>query len=223
MYIYFVKAEELPRIKIGIAKNITRRLNDLFVGSPTNLYLYGFVRFYSREDAHQEEQKLHKTIRELHYRGEWFYFTSRLEEFITGYILGQPIDVCECESWIYNKGEKKCFSCLTRDKTSNEKLLSDLFGGLPPLLVPAKFKKPRRIKRRRPTICRKGHDLTDPANLVLSRYNGYNKKGCKTCIYETRKRRADLIKREFEEKLGEKIQFSAAPFARIASSIGHAS
>jgi Meiotically up-regulated gene 113 len=67
MAVYFVKAEKIGLVKIGVAKNVRARLSELQVGSPDRLLLLGFI-----QGDEATERRLHALFREKHVIGEWF-------------------------------------------------------------------------------------------------------------------------------------------------------
>lgn len=71
-YIYFVLNYDSEAIKIGIAKNVKRRLASLQTSSPSELKLLGTIKTKSVNDARKLEQSLHETFSKHHIRGEWF-------------------------------------------------------------------------------------------------------------------------------------------------------
>jgi|SRR5579859_31314 len=72
-YVYFVMAAtEPPLYKIGIAKNLRRRLRCLQTSCPFDLAIFYKRRRLSRQLARDEERHLHALFREKRCRGEWF-------------------------------------------------------------------------------------------------------------------------------------------------------
>lgn len=68
-FVYFVQAEVLRVIKIGIATNPVKRFQELKVGFPDRLHLLGLIE---SEDMRAAERSLHTHFRELRAQGEWF-------------------------------------------------------------------------------------------------------------------------------------------------------
>lgn len=67
--VYFVRCEELMRVKIGHTTNDpTHRMSQLQTGCPAKLDLFAVVDGWGRED----ERKIHELLRGYHVRGEWF-------------------------------------------------------------------------------------------------------------------------------------------------------
>ena len=78
MVVYFIAENENGdydnlRIKIGISKDIHKRLNQLQTGSPYELKLMGWIE---ADDAKQLEKALHNKYRGRKAHGEWFQLSS---------------------------------------------------------------------------------------------------------------------------------------------------
>jgi hypothetical protein len=73
--VYFLKAEGLGLIKIGIAADVASRLAALQTGSPDNLVLLGVIR---SADPRALERHLHEEFGASRVRGEWFEPTPEL-------------------------------------------------------------------------------------------------------------------------------------------------
>lgn len=71
--VYFIRATESGRIKIGIAKDPTRRLMTLQIGCPEPLILLGAV-----EGGRRMEMRLHADLHHDRIRGEWFRDTDHV-------------------------------------------------------------------------------------------------------------------------------------------------
>ena len=70
-FVYFIKLGQTKYYKIGYAKNIEKRLEQLQVASPYNIIL--IAAFQSR-DALNLERQLHSKYSRNRVRGEWFKF-----------------------------------------------------------------------------------------------------------------------------------------------------
>ena len=75
MYVYFIKAGNRYRspVKIGIARNVARRLETMQVGNHEKLTLVCAIKCNSREHAEAMEKRIHYNMRKRRIRGEWFY------------------------------------------------------------------------------------------------------------------------------------------------------
>lgn len=86
MNVYFIKSGHSGPIKIGIAKNVKRRLEQLQIGNPVKLYVLATIPCASRLHAHDMEARLHKAHHKNHIRGEWFNACIKLkgiDDFVT--------------------------------------------------------------------------------------------------------------------------------------------
>lgn len=76
-YVYFIKAEGLNRVKIGISKNPEERLKQLQIGSPFKLSLIA-----TTPGNIELERSLHNKFSHIICDGEWFHLTMELENYI---------------------------------------------------------------------------------------------------------------------------------------------
>jgi hypothetical protein len=79
-FVYFVQAGTAGPIKIGYARNVRARLDNLQVACPHRLYLLLVV-----PGTHDHEKRFHAIFAGRRLRGEWFSPTVELIEFI-GYV-----------------------------------------------------------------------------------------------------------------------------------------
>lgn len=72
-YIYFLRcgANGGP-IKIGYAKNVDKRIQELQVGSPFSLNLLFVIPVEGKSNARRVEAWFHDRYKSKHIRGEWF-------------------------------------------------------------------------------------------------------------------------------------------------------
>ena len=82
-YVYFVLNRDSKAIKIGIAKNIRRRLASLQTSSPAELELIGSIKTTGTQAARKLESKLHHQFDLWQIRGEWFEADRELTNYIT--------------------------------------------------------------------------------------------------------------------------------------------
>lgn len=68
-YVYAITAPELDRVKIGVAKNVHKRLTTLQCGSPCDLVIHS-----AREHEYPllVERRLHRRFKDAFVKGEWF-------------------------------------------------------------------------------------------------------------------------------------------------------
>jgi hypothetical protein len=72
---YFIQGQVMRLIKIGLAKNISERLNTLQCGSPDNLVVLKTI-------SGNVERVYHKRFAHFRLHGEWFRPAPELLEFI---------------------------------------------------------------------------------------------------------------------------------------------
>lgn len=81
-FLYFVVAEEVKKVKIGITTDIKHRIREMQVGCPIDLSVYAFVDLFGKSNAFKAEKKAHDVFRHHHHRGEWFHFTEECKSLI---------------------------------------------------------------------------------------------------------------------------------------------
>ena len=69
-FLYFIKAGKF--VKIGVAKDISRRIKELQTGNPHELQLIHAEWFTDKYAALDAEKKLHAHFRDIQTVGEWF-------------------------------------------------------------------------------------------------------------------------------------------------------
>jgi hypothetical protein len=77
MFIYLIRCSENSYYKIGITKNIERRLKQIQTSSPDKVYL---VEKYESNYATTIEKALHNFFKAYHRNNEWFEL-SLTEEY----------------------------------------------------------------------------------------------------------------------------------------------
>ncbi len=75
--IYFIRYGTNGPIKIGIARDLMKRLDTLQSGAPEILRILHFV-----EGFITDERRLHERFAHLHCRGEWFEPATELLDYI---------------------------------------------------------------------------------------------------------------------------------------------
>ena len=75
--IYFIEAEGTGFVKIGKSDNVKSRIEKLQAGCPFSLRC-----IFAFEGLPSEEEKLHNKFKKDHYRGEWFYLSKDILDFI---------------------------------------------------------------------------------------------------------------------------------------------
>lgn len=85
-FVYFVFNADSKAIKIGMAKDVGKRLKALQTSSPAPLELLKTIRVNSIEEAAKLESDLHRRFEHLRLTGEWF----RVGEDLTVYLKHCP-------------------------------------------------------------------------------------------------------------------------------------
>jgi len=70
-YVYFIRAGIYT--KIGVAKNIQRRIEQLQTGNPLELRLTCSIQMPNMKSAFYFERLLHDELMDQHKHGEWFF------------------------------------------------------------------------------------------------------------------------------------------------------
>ncbi len=86
-YVYFILNYDSKAVKIGIAKNVGRRMASLQTSSPSELKLIGKIRAKSVAKARELEKSLHQTFDKYLIRGEWFKAEIDLLNYIQETLL----------------------------------------------------------------------------------------------------------------------------------------
>jgi hypothetical protein len=81
-FIYFIFNADSNAIKIGRAKNVSRRLQALQTSSPAMLNLLRTIPVEGLEAARELEHSLHQRFHELRLNGEWFRADTVLRDYI---------------------------------------------------------------------------------------------------------------------------------------------
>lgn len=81
-FVYFILNEDSNAIKIGHAKDVTKRLKALQTSSPAHLKLLKTIQTEGSEAAAELEQSLHKQFWDLRLAGEWFKAHASLREYV---------------------------------------------------------------------------------------------------------------------------------------------
>ena len=81
-FIYFIFNEHSNAIKIGRAKNVTRRLRSLQTSSPAPLLLLKTIQVEGAKAARATEKSLHQQFSDLRLSGEWFRADAALRDYI---------------------------------------------------------------------------------------------------------------------------------------------
>lgn len=93
-FVYFVGSDEVQKMKIGIAKDVVRRVAELRCGSPCQLYVLAFMKVFGHREARRVEKQLHECFKNFHSHGEWFHMNEsscKAVEEIVFDVSPQPI------------------------------------------------------------------------------------------------------------------------------------
>lgn len=82
--VYFVQSVSGGPIKIGTAKHVPKRLEELQIGHPEKLIVLGVL-----EGGSQVEMRIHRFFARLWLRGEWFQCTPDLLAFIEEHVRAE--------------------------------------------------------------------------------------------------------------------------------------
>jgi hypothetical protein len=82
-FVYFILNEDSKAIKIGLAKDPTKRLKALQTSSPAKLAIIKTMQVDGLKAAQELEQSLHKQFSEIRLAGEWFKAEAGLLEYIS--------------------------------------------------------------------------------------------------------------------------------------------
>ena len=72
MHVYFIRAGKRGAIKIGVARNIGKRLAELQTANAYELHLIASIECDGMPSALRLEKQLHKRFKRQCIRGEWF-------------------------------------------------------------------------------------------------------------------------------------------------------
>jgi predicted GIY-YIG superfamily endonuclease len=72
MFVYLIRLSENSTYKIGVTKNITKRIKELQTGNAEQIYL---IDKYESDNAFKIEKALHNFFQHKKKLNEWFDFT----------------------------------------------------------------------------------------------------------------------------------------------------
>lgn len=75
--VYFALAEDQQLVKIGVGRNVWKRLEQIQTSCPYKLRIVAVL-----EDGHLKEQELHRRFAAYRLQGEWFRYEGELKSFI---------------------------------------------------------------------------------------------------------------------------------------------
>lgn len=97
MYVYFIRCLETPFVKIGKARDVEKRLDELQTGCPQELSIMMKINCVSDLAAFDIERKMHKSFSFYKYRSEWFQISGGEFQKIIAQIDIDNLEVTLCE------------------------------------------------------------------------------------------------------------------------------
>lgn len=80
--VYFMYCQQANAIKIGVARDLAKRLVSLQIGNPYLITPLAYIECPNKSSAIKLEQQLHLKFKELNIRGEWFKFGGELKSYL---------------------------------------------------------------------------------------------------------------------------------------------
>lgn len=121
--VYFVAPGPDGPIKIGITRDMGKRLGSLRIGSPVPLYVVKTIECDTELKARRVERDLHKHYETHRSHGEWFRLTA---EQVDGRFSVLGPDEIECPTC---RGTGTCQGCLGRAKGFHDECGSWCYRG----------------------------------------------------------------------------------------------
>lgn len=72
MHVYLIQEGKDGPVKVGMANKPEKRLSELQVGNPTELFLVEVIELNDREKAKNLEDDVYRRCYKWHIRGEWY-------------------------------------------------------------------------------------------------------------------------------------------------------
>lgn len=96
-HVYIIRSGQQGAYKIGIAKDVEKRISELQIGNPNELFLIAKIDFGTPKRAMYVEKMMHRFYKKHHIRGEWFsrkidlkgadkYFNVSFKDQIEGFL-----------------------------------------------------------------------------------------------------------------------------------------
>jgi len=90
-YVYFIQQGKKGPIKIGVAKDVCKRKDDLQTANPYKLYVLFSIPCQSEKHAYDQERYFHLKFKRHRLQGEWF------KRKILNYIQGHESRLIDAE------------------------------------------------------------------------------------------------------------------------------
>jgi predicted GIY-YIG superfamily endonuclease len=81
MFVYFIQVHGEGAVKIGVAQDVDKRLDQLQTANHNDLRVLKTIKCKGKAHAYNTEKLLHGKHKKHHLRGEWFHAKMILEEF----------------------------------------------------------------------------------------------------------------------------------------------
>jgi len=114
MYVYFIRSNSRPpMLKIGRSDDPIHRMAELQVGSPFELEMVGTVKCRSHAHSVEMETTAHKLFRGSAYRGEWFRYDQKLQDYVAALLKGDAdsmrhnIHALKVDRWFERQERKR--------------------------------------------------------------------------------------------------------------------
>lgn len=80
--VYAIRAHGLPFVKIGVSRDILKRLNELKTGCPTRAYVYSYLP----DGTQKDERALHVKLQHWRVGGEWFHWNGSVRSELVRFV-----------------------------------------------------------------------------------------------------------------------------------------
>lgn len=83
-WVYALRTADKRFVKVGVADNPDKRVSEIRVGCPLEVFLYAVRRV---DDPFSFERRLHQELESEHVRGEWFAWNSASADIINSALV----------------------------------------------------------------------------------------------------------------------------------------
>jgi hypothetical protein len=88
--VYFIEAEGLDKIKVGVTNKLKKRMRAIQTGCPVPIKVLAFLRFETYKKAMEMELHLKEVFMAYRSHGEWFHAIPQMRSLITRIIESEP-------------------------------------------------------------------------------------------------------------------------------------
>ena len=92
-YVYFIQSEHGGDIKIGKARDVEKRRQDLQTGRPDNLEIRFTLKCKTEKEAYRLEHELHQRFQRCLHNREWFFPCQELLVYLAENRVATPESV----------------------------------------------------------------------------------------------------------------------------------